>query len=171
MKRIKLVWMCSALLTMALVATQIRADDPPPVFPEEQGIVLSGLSQESSTSLQGAYSGTAVLSINGETLEVISSSDPLVLTGLVDYLGQAVATSAHMFNLGNGNTLTTVDEVRLLPTQPGWFVVNGTMQITGGTGIFANADGNIAVYGQIHVDEFSVDAMSLLEGRVDGIGA
>jgi len=166
MKQLKLVWLYSTVCLLALMATASWAqDEPPPVEPEE-GLVVIGVSQETASSLEGPYAGSAVLNILGESFDVQSFSDPLVLTGEIDYQGRLVATSAHVFQLADGSTLTTVDELRLLPTQPGWYAVYGKMEITGATGIFANGHGTIDVWGQIQIDDTTVTAMSLLEGRI-----
>jgi hypothetical protein len=172
MKRMKLVRLFPVMLTLVVMTSVCWADDPdpdpvPPSDDSIQGIALSGVSQESAAALDGAYVGSTALTIGGVPGEAVSISDPLALTGAVDNFGCLVGRSAHVFNLGNGNTFTTVDDLRLLPTQPGWFLVYGTMEVTAGTGKFAQVHGKIDVYGEIHVDETSVTAMSLLEGRIE----
>jgi hypothetical protein len=166
MKRMKWVWTCSTVLLLALTTTASWAQEGMPGELPEPGIAVVGFSQETAPALDAAYVGTAELNVNGESYQVESSSTPLVLTGQVDFLGRLVATSSHVYRLADGSTLTTVDELRLLPTQPGWFMVRGTMEITGATGIFANGQGTIDVWGQIQIGETEITAISLLDGRI-----
>jgi hypothetical protein len=169
MNRMTLGWLGGAVLTLGLMAAASWADDPAPMDPPEPdvpGMAIAGVSQEYAPTLDGAYVGSAVLTVNGVPLPVTIASSPLTLAELPDNFGRIVGTSAHYLDFGGGNTITTEDEVRFSPTQPGWYLVTATWKITQGTGMFANAGGEIGVYGEIHVDEAGVTAMSYLDGRI-----
>ena len=169
MKRATWVWLGSTAMALALLATASWADVPErgePVDPADQTISIAGVSQELSPSLDGARSGAARLTINGESYEVTILSDPLVLADGPDNFGNLVGTMAHFIDFGNGNTVSTVDEMILTPTVPGWFQVAGKMTITGGTGIFSNIRGLIDVEGLIQLDGPGAIALSLMEGTI-----
>lgn len=172
MKRMKLVGLFSTVLTLALLATVSWADEPEgePVLtspPEDiPGLVLVGVSQQFAPTLNGAFSGAGTLTVNGVAMPVTIISEPLVLADGLDNYGRLVGTKTTLIDFGNGDTLTTVDEVFLTPTEPGWYSVQATMTVTGGTGVFANATGVIDTTGIIQTDGESAQALWLMEGRI-----
>jgi len=163
--------MGASLLALTLIAVGSRADEPEPVIPDDPGIGVVGVVQASAASWQGPYAGTVGLNLNGESLDATISSELLLLTGLIDNFGRQVVTSSHTFDLGNGHTFSTVDDLFVIPTQPGWYTVVGRMQITSGTGNFTQAWGWLDVFCEIHEDGSSAHASMLLGGRVAGIGS
>jgi len=151
-------WLLPTLLTWPLWGTTCWAGP----FPVEVVTNIAGVSFASAPSLTAEAQGSARFGIEGTIYEGASRSDPLVPVG-EEGLGDLVKT-AHVFQMGNGDTLNTTDELHLRPTQPGWFVVSGTLTITGGTGIFATATGAMDVMGTIHVTDSGVDTLLLVEG-------
>jgi hypothetical protein len=166
MKRMQPVGLCSAALTLALalMATASWAQEVEPADQPDQAIHLIGVSAESSTALDGAFAGFATLSFAGTTFPVNTSSLPLALTAQPDNAGRIVGSSGHLFDFGNGDTLNTIDAVHLFGSGSGFFRVFETMTITGGTGRFQNASGEIEAYGVIQMDGLFVVAQWSLEG-------
>jgi hypothetical protein len=175
MKRVKLVWLFSTVLTLALTAAVSWAEEPDPMDPGEigapvetiePGVGVAGSSEQFANALNGAYSGTAMLTVDGVTIPVSIISQPLDLAELPDNFGAYAGTTTTLLDFGDGNTLTTEDELLLTPTEEGWYSAHSTMTITGGTGLFANARGVIDGYGAIQLDAGIARAMWLLEGRI-----
>jgi hypothetical protein len=172
MKKATLVWLGSTVATLALLATASWADVPErgepqePVSPVDQTISMMGVSNELATSLDGARSGAARFTINGESYEVTIYSQPLELAELPDNFGNWNGTTSHLLDFGNGNTITTVDVVSLSPTIPGWFNVAGTMTIVQGTGIFANIGGVLDFHAVTQLDGDKSITQSMIEGTV-----
>jgi len=175
MKRVKLGWLFTTVLLLAMPAAMSWADHTEPGDPGEivapadliaEGVGVAGSSEEFANTLDGAFSGMANLTVNGVTLPVQIQSQPLALAELPNNFGELNGIKTTLLDFGDGNTLTTVDEVSLLPTEAGWFSAHATMSITGGTGVFANARGFIDAYGVIQTDGGVAHAVWLLEGRI-----
>ena len=165
MKRTRWMWICSALLASGLMATASWAQVPTPGGPEDQGIPISGVSQELAPVWGGPFAGAATLTIDGISYPVAVTSNSLVLADLPDNFGRLVGTTEHVLDFGDGNLIRTSDEVLLTPTQPGWFLVQATMKITSGTGMFSSASGEIAVYGNMAADGSTATSLWLIDGR------
>jgi hypothetical protein len=164
MKRMRLVWICSAVLALALTATASWAQAPGDQ--DIPGVAIAGVSQEFAPVWGGPFSGSGTVAINGISYPIAVTSNALALSDLPDNFGRFVGTTEHVLDFGDGNMLMTTDEVLLTPTQPGWFLVQATMTIAGGRGMFAGAAGQIDVYGQMQSDGTSAATMWLMEGRV-----
>jgi hypothetical protein len=175
MKRVKLVWLFSTMLTLTLMAAASWAQEPdpgdeggspPPPAPAIQGVGLAGVSQEFASSLDGAFIGTAFIALNGERVPVTITSEPLVLADSLDNFGRLVGTKTTLLDFGDGNTLTTSDVVLLTRTGQGFFSAQETMTILGGTGFFAGASGFLDAYGIFDTNDSMVHAQWLIEGTV-----
>src|SRR5437764_1054950 len=112
MKKATLVWLGSAVMALALLATASWADEPDPVGPPDQGLSLVGVSQQFSASLDGARSGAANVTIKAVPYAVAIDSAPLAMDDLTDNYGRLVGTGATVIDFGDGNKLYTMDEVR-----------------------------------------------------------
>jgi hypothetical protein len=167
MKKAALIWLGSAVAAVALLATAGWSDVPEredPGTPSEGGPSLAAISQQFSPTLGGARSGVANVTINGITYPVTIESQPLELAEGPDNFGRLVGIGGSVIDFGDGNTLITADEVRFTPTQPGWFQIAATMTITGGTGIFAQANGVLDAAGIAHLEGDGVVSEWLIEG-------
>jgi hypothetical protein len=178
MKRIhKLSWLCSAVLSLGLMTAPCWAqegEETPPIeevvidTPNVTGVTANGL--DFSNALDGAYDGNTRITINGIPIQARSSYSPLTFTTPLDLVFHEAATlvaeRSSTFETPLG-TLTTVDEVHVQPVPAlGWYFVYATMHVKGGTGIFAHAEGDLDLYGQIHVvGEFS-QLLSMIEGSL-----
>jgi hypothetical protein len=171
----KLGWLCSAVvLSLGLMATTCWADEGEQIeevavdTPNVTGVTANGL--DFSNLLEGAYDGSTRITINGMPFQAHSSTSPLTLTGPLDLVFHEAATltaiRASTFETEVG-TLTTVDELHIQPVPAlGWYFVYGTMHVVGGTGVFLHAEGELDLYGQIHVEgEFS-QLRSMIEGSL-----
>lgn len=159
-----------AVLSLAVMATVTRADDPDPmvpIVPDLPGVAIVGQCQESATARNEPLVGSAELNINGESYLASSIGEPLAVAELPGNFGWYGATTAHVFDLGDNNRLMTMDEEFLAPVGPGAFIVTGTMNIVGGTGRYGTARGYLDVYGLVTLDASSVNAMTRVEGRID----
>jgi len=168
MRRMRLNWICLALLASALMATAGSAQgltSGGPGDQDVQGIVISGVSQEFAPVWGGPFTGSGNLTVDGIGYPVAVTSNSLSLAELPDNFGRFMGTTVHVLDFGDGNKIMTSDEVVLTPTQPGWFLVTATMTITGGTGMFSSAIGQIDVYGQMASDGTTATTLWLMEGR------
>jgi hypothetical protein len=78
-----------------------------------------------------------------------------------------VGIGVSVLDFGDGNVLTTSDEVYFTPAEePGWFQVAATMTVTGGTGIFAQAGGLLSASGAAHLENDGVVTQWLIEGTI-----
>jgi len=181
MKRIlKFGWLCSAVLSLGLVSTTCWAQDAEPIIEApiiEAPIIdtanVTGVTANSidfSNMLEGAYDGNGRITINGMPFEARTSISPLTFTGPLDLVFHEAATligvRSSSFETAVG-TLTTVDEVHIQPVPAlGWYLVYATMHVTGGTGIFARSEGDLDLYGQIHVVGDFSQLISMIEGSL-----
>lgn len=170
MKKAALVWLGSAVMAVSLLATASWADTPeridPPNLNDGYPFVVA-ISQQFSATLDGARSGYAHVRINGVTYPVAIESQPLQLADLPDEFGRMVGIGVSVLDFGDGNVLTTSDEVYFTPAEePGWFQVAATMTVTGGTGIFAQAGGLLSASGAAHLENDGVVTQWLIEGTI-----
>jgi len=96
------------------------------------------------------FFGTATVTIGGEelagTVAVIPMAPPVPKDG-----GLYFPEVKHVFELDDGSTLTTTGEELAMPTDenPAISTLHGNMEITGGTGVFGGASGELRVNGQM----------------------
>jgi hypothetical protein len=92
-----------------------------------------------SGSAQAWIGGVAVpVSVVTELTGAVGKGQPAV-----DAKGAQVVTTSHHFDFGAGNTISTEDMARLIPTSTdGLFKLVSTLRITSATGTFAGAAGN-----------------------------
>jgi hypothetical protein len=153
----------TTVLALALMTTASWADDPEPEPPPEAPItVIVGDCQESATSLDGVYVGTAFVTLNDVPFAVASVSKQLALEQQAD--GTILRTMVRVLEFGFLTTCTIVSEEVLIPTAPGWYSLSGTVKIAGGTGMFEIAHGQAVASGQLRVDELSASATWTLKG-------
>jgi hypothetical protein len=164
MKRRGYIGICFALLVSAFLVTTCSAQSPPTDQPIT-GIAISGVSEEVAPVWGGPFNGTGTLAINGISMPVAVTSNSLLEDMLLDNFGRIQATTEHVLDFGDGNTIRTSDEVFLTPTQPGWFLVQATMKIVSGTGMFATISGEIGVYGSLQSDGVTGTSLWLMDGR------
>jgi hypothetical protein len=176
---LKFGWLCSAVLSLGVMGTTCWAQgaeliDAPvieaPIIDNPNDTLVTANSLDFSNMLEGAYDGTARVTINGYPFEAHSSTSPLTFTEPLTFgFRQAAAlcgVRSTTFETPVG-TLTTVDEVHIEPVPAlGWYFVYATMHITGGTGIFVHAEGDLGLYGQIHVAGDVSRLLSLIDGSV-----
>jgi hypothetical protein len=177
MKRIlKFGWMLSAVLSLGLMAVTCWADedeggqsDPVAIDASSlTGVTANGI--DFSNLLEGAYDGTTRITINGKQFQAHSSTSPLTFTAPLDLVFRdaamisAVRASTFETELG---TLTTIDEIHIQPVPAlGWYLVYGTLHVVGGTGVFTHSEGDLDLYGQIHVEGDISKLLSMIEGSL-----
>lgn len=94
--------------------------------------------------------GPGDIRVGGESYAVVSTA---TILGIAPGPGHTLlGQSSHLIDFGGGNTITTMDEVRLVPIDAvGNHVLLVKAEIVGGTGDFANASGNLTFNGMINL--------------------
>ncbi|MHC4144267.1 MAG: hypothetical protein ACYSUD_05755 [Planctomycetota bacterium] len=119
---------------------------------ESEGDTVTGSGSVTATQV-GTFEGTATLSIEGEKFGGSVTVTPLAAPKPKDG-GLYFPVVEHLFDFGDDNTLTTIGAEFAKPTdQLGLSILSGDMNITGGTGDFLEASGEMNVHGQIHLIE------------------
>jgi hypothetical protein len=119
---------------------------------ESEGDSVTGSGEVTAIS-ETQFQGTATLTIEGEKFEGLVTVTPMAPPEPKDG-GLYFPVVEHVFDFGDDNTLTTIGAEFAKPTdQPGLSILNGDMNITGGTGYFEDAEGELSVHGQIHLVE------------------
>jgi hypothetical protein len=109
----------------------------------------------------GIGDGTATLSIEGEkfqgTVNVLIMPQP-----------DGTFWVIHKFDFGEDNTFSTEGSETMKPADdPGVFVLNGDMNITGGTGDFEDSSGNMSVHGKVQfTSQTTADVSFKVYGRI-----
>lgn len=100
------------------------------------------MTAEGHTMFNGmAFVGPASFVFNGAATQATASTVLLQQRDLPN--GMVLAITSHTFDFGNGNTLVTLDHVRLFPTAtPGLYEIDSQLNLVDGTGIFENAAGH-----------------------------
>jgi hypothetical protein len=94
------------------------------------------------------------LFIDGNSVDATSLAT--LLSSSVAGDGATLATSSHVFTVGT-STFTTLDRAILTPTNtPSVLRLNSHLDVSGGTGDLANADGTFAAHGFIDFSDGSV---------------
>ena len=128
---------------MFLPAGSVTAEENPACDP------VSGSGATVVNPMTGDFEGTGTLTIRGEefNVEIITS---LIQGPVPGDDGTLHATTQHTFTFPDGSSFTTTDKAILEPTETdGTFTLNSNMEITWGTGDFAEADGRLHGHGQI----------------------
>lgn len=90
----------------------------------------------------GWFVGKATFLVNGQTVAVTSRA-LLVSEDLLDD-GKTQAVTLHILDFGNGNTIQTLDQALLTPTEtPRKLRLQSILKVTRGTGIYKNAIGKL----------------------------
>ena len=97
----------------------------------------------------GTFTGTATVTIGGEELygsvAVIPMADPEPRPDGGLYFPEVI----HEFDFGDKGTLTTTGDEFVTPMGENVASLHGNMEITGGTGVFEGASGELRVNGQM----------------------
>ena len=100
---------------------------------------------------EGVFQGAAAVNSSGQTQNASVTTYLLGPPNATED-GTLHATTSHTFDLGNGDSFTTLDRAVLSPTDtPGFYNLNTKATITGGTGTYANACGSLNVHGTINL--------------------
>jgi len=122
---------------------------------ESEGDSVTGSGEVSANLESGIGEGTAILSIEGEKFEgTVTVTIPPNLCDII-----------HEFVFEEGTFTTIGDEVMKPADDPGVFVLNGDMNITGGTGDFEGASGKMSVHGKL---QFTSETTADVSFKVNG---
>jgi len=115
------------------------------------------------------FFGEATVTIGGEELAGTVAVIPMALPVPKDG-GLYFPKVQHVFDFGDGNTLTTTGEELAMPTDenPAVATLHGNMEIIpeSGTGVFEGASGELRVNGQIDLPPISGQATFKANGAI-----
>lgn len=98
---------------------------------------------------QGPFLGMAEVQANG-TGRVAQVTQRLSIPDTPAEDGLFHATGSHVFLFADGSSFSTADDILLAPTgEEGVYDLDGSLVITGGTGTFATAGGDLSLIGNI----------------------
>ena len=96
------------------------------------------------------FQGIANLNLNNTDVIVTVTTNLLGLPTATED-GTLLATTSHTFVFQDGGSLTTLDHAVLSPTStPGLYNLNVRASITGGTGTYQDACGQLSIHGTIN---------------------
>ena len=97
------------------------------------------------------FQGIASLNINSTNI-VVTVTTNLLGPPTATEDGTLLATTSHTFVFQDGSSLTTLDHAVLSPTNtPGLYNLNTRAAITGGTGSYESACGQLSIHGTINL--------------------
>jgi len=106
-------------------------------------------------SIEGEkYQGTVTVTV--DVIQVVPGEN-----GVLNYYGVK-----HEFAFGDGSFTTTGDEVAKPTDQPGLSILSGYMNITGGTGDFLGASGEMSVHGRMDESDIVPKASFKVNGVI-----
>jgi len=134
----------------ALATSMVAAQTPTQIE-----ITGSGHTQADETGT--LYNGNADLVLNGETHQVVVTvtlASPF--TAAAD--GSQVASSSHVLDFGNGDTIKTSERL-VISTSPNSDrpMLSAALAITSGTGVYANVHGSLTLSGSVNGEPQAAD--------------
>jgi hypothetical protein len=120
---------------------------------DSEGDSVTGSGSVTATS-EGTFVGPVTLSIEGEKFEGLVTVIPAGGMSQRPDGGWDFPGVIHQFIFEEGGGFNTLGDEIAKPTgQPGLYILDGYMNVTGGTGAFLGASGEMNVHGQIHLVE------------------
>ena len=96
------------------------------------------------------FQGVANLTLNNTDV-IVTVTTNLLGPPTATEDGTLLATTSHTFVFQDGSSLTTLDQAVLSPTStPGLYNLNVRASITGGTGTYQDACGQLSIHGTIN---------------------
>ncbi len=114
------------------------------------------------------FQGIASLDLNNTNV-IVTVTTNLLGPPTATEDGTLLATTSHTFVFQDGSSLTTLDHAVLSPTDtPGLYNLNTRAAITGGTGTYENACGQLSIHGTINL--LSGEVLWSVTGRICDCG-
>lgn len=97
------------------------------------------------------FQGIASLDLNNNNI-IVTVTTNLLGPPTATEDGTLLATTSHTFVFQDGSSLTTLDHAVLSPTDtPGLYNLNTRAAVTGGTGTYEDACGQLSIHGTINL--------------------
>ncbi len=146
---VSIIFLCLAAFTPHVVAiTAVTMGVPGDGTRAE----ISGTGNSHGDESKRQYTGVTNFDLNGESRRVTVNLTVAESFVQVDD-GSESAASSHRLDFGDGNTITTSERLTLSPSDtPGHKNMRAVLMITGGTGIYSNARGQLDLQGNFNSD-------------------